>query len=241
VALAAPVKGELIISRRDLERIPIDPNAKLPVTYANAKAAIAECESIDECKEWSDKMAALASYARQSRDDYMLNMAERIKARAMRRCGELLNELAPAGREAPRKTKALTSGVQPDTTSKAKVAKAAGLSKRHKVTATRIARVPKAEFESAVESGDPLIVTKLAERGKQVQTKAKASTQALAIRRFAEFAGETEATEVVSSVNEKEKSEIIENSAQIVKWLYQICTLFDDPSVLAEFRKVFKK
>lgn len=40
--------------------------ASLPQTYENAKTALAECASIDECKDWSDKASALASYARMS-------------------------------------------------------------------------------------------------------------------------------------------------------------------------------
>lgn len=38
----------------------------------------------------ADKAAALASYARQAEDDTLLKMAQRIKARAVRREGELI-------------------------------------------------------------------------------------------------------------------------------------------------------
>jgi len=40
-----------------------------------ARAALAECEKIDECKTWSDKAAAIASYARQAKDDGLRVMA----------------------------------------------------------------------------------------------------------------------------------------------------------------------
>src|SRR4029077_1414514 len=60
--------------------------ARLPATYEEARAAIAECERIDECKGWSDRAAALASYARQAKDDSLRVMAVRIQARAERRC-----------------------------------------------------------------------------------------------------------------------------------------------------------
>ena len=39
----------------------------LPVNYTAAKAALAECERIDECKSWSDKALALRSALRSIR------------------------------------------------------------------------------------------------------------------------------------------------------------------------------
>ena len=61
--------------------------ARLPRTYEAAREALATCQDIDECKEWADKAAALASYARQSEDVELERMAARIRARAMRRAG----------------------------------------------------------------------------------------------------------------------------------------------------------
>ncbi len=46
--------------------LPIIPDARLPRTYEAAKAALSECQQVDECKDWADKAAALASYARQA-------------------------------------------------------------------------------------------------------------------------------------------------------------------------------
>ena len=43
-------------------------NALLPETYKHAVDALARCESLDECKSWSDKAAALSSYAKQADD-----------------------------------------------------------------------------------------------------------------------------------------------------------------------------
>jgi len=65
-------------------------DARLPDTYEQAKAVLAKCDCIDECRDWADKMEALSSYARQSKDTALRNMADRIQARAVRRCGELL-------------------------------------------------------------------------------------------------------------------------------------------------------
>ncbi len=42
--------------------------ARLPRSYEEAKKAIAECARLDECAEWADKAAAIASYARQADD-----------------------------------------------------------------------------------------------------------------------------------------------------------------------------
>ena len=78
-------------------------NALLPETYKHAVDALARCESLDECKSWSDKAAALSSYAKQADDPELENMARRIRARAVRRCGELL-ENSTAGAETGAKT-----------------------------------------------------------------------------------------------------------------------------------------
>jgi len=127
--------------------------AKLPQRYEAAVMAIAECDRIDECKTWSDKAAALASYARQAKDDTLRVMAVRIQARALRRGGELLKRIEPAKNQ---------HGTAP---TRADSAKAAGLSERQRKTALRVASVPDDEFNAALESDSPPTVTQLAERG----------------------------------------------------------------------------
>jgi hypothetical protein len=67
--------------------------AKLPGNYTAAKQAVAQCVRVDECKRWADKAVALAAYARQSRDKKLLNDAQRIQNRALRRGGELLQRV----------------------------------------------------------------------------------------------------------------------------------------------------
>jgi len=67
-------------------------NAQLPQSYERAKEALSTCSSIDECKDWSDKAMALASYARQADDKTLENYAIRIRSRAIRRAGELLKQ-----------------------------------------------------------------------------------------------------------------------------------------------------
>src|SRR5581483_7743899 len=68
-----------------LDDVPGLSRARLPANYQAARETITECSRIDECKAWSDKAAALASYARQARDSTLRVMAERIHARAIRR------------------------------------------------------------------------------------------------------------------------------------------------------------
>ena len=142
-------------------KLPSTARARLPATYEAAKTAIAKCAKIDECKDWADKAAALASYAKQAEDDELLKQCTRIKARAMQRCGELLKEIGPKKGGRPK------TGADTDTKSsvRKKAAAAAGLSPRQAVTAVRVANVPAQEFERQVESEAPPTVTELARQG----------------------------------------------------------------------------
>jgi hypothetical protein len=138
-------------------------HAKLPQAYEAAKAALANCASIDECKDWGDKAAALASYAKQADDDTLRKHAERIQARAIRRCGELLKQIEPASKHNAQKTK----GGQPPFVSRTDAARQAGLSEHQQKQAVRVASVPQEQFDNQVESDEPPTVTKLAEQGKK--------------------------------------------------------------------------
>jgi hypothetical protein len=81
----------------ELDAAPTIARAQLPLLYRNAKAALAECDRLDECQSWADKAMALASYAKQAKDDALVSYARRIRARAVRRCGELLQTIEPQG------------------------------------------------------------------------------------------------------------------------------------------------
>lgn len=125
-----------------------------------AKTALSECSRIDECQEWADKARALASYAKQSKDDSLRKMAERIQSRAINRCGELLKQVDGRGNN--------QHSVGAHTTlSQRQAAKDANLSKHQQVQAVRVANIPRDQFESLVESDNPPTVTKLAEMGKR--------------------------------------------------------------------------
>jgi hypothetical protein len=142
-------------------------NARLPEAYQNARNALARCSNLDECQTWANKAEALASYAKQAGDDGLRRMADRIQARAVRRCGELLDEIEP--RQGANQN--IQDGADPKV-GRAAAAEAAGLSERQRKTALRVAHVPAAEFEAAVESDRPPTVTTLAERGTQKTTPA---------------------------------------------------------------------
>ena len=144
--------------------------APLPDTYTAAKQALAQCDKIDECKDWADKADAMRSYARVSDDKILFNLATRIRARAIRRCGELLAEYDGRGGDRSK------SGGAPTSASKRNVAAAAGMSKDQQNTASRVAKVPRKDFDRQVESDNPPTPTKLAEQGISTMTrKAKAA------------------------------------------------------------------
>jgi hypothetical protein len=147
------------------DQLPSISNAKLPAAYSVAKKALAECEKIDECKDWADKAAALASYAKQSKDESLFKMATRIQARAIRRCGELLKEIETM--QGKRTDLEPSNGDDTRLETRKSAAEKAGLSKRQKDTALRVANVPKEEFEAQIESESPPTVTALAEQGTQ--------------------------------------------------------------------------
>ena len=147
--------------------LPNAQNANLPATYEAAKMALANCNRIDECKDWSDKAQALASYARQSEDKEMETTAMRIRARAIRRCGELLKEIekATGGKPFQKDTK----GTAPPSRNQA--ASDAGLSKDQAKTAIRVANVPEETFTEQIESDSPPTITSLAQQGTQPMKK----------------------------------------------------------------------
>jgi hypothetical protein len=119
--------------------------AQLPEMYNRAKEALAICERVDELDDCADKMAALAAYARQADDLELEDYARRIRARAVRRLGELLREYDGRGR---RKTE---TPLKISIPSRAEAAEAAGISPHKVNVAARIASIPREQFEEAVE------------------------------------------------------------------------------------------
>lgn len=167
--------------------LPNPKTAPLPVVYQEAVAAIERCWRIDECKNWADKALALASYARQSEDETLFNTSVRIQDRATRRVGELLQEIPPAHGA----NQNITDESDSKVLTRTDAAREAGLSERQQATAIRVARVPKEEFEAAVESDHPPSVTALAELGKKPSSAHQAALDQLAGRDPEDFAAAT--------------------------------------------------
>lgn len=97
-------------------------------------------------------------------------MADRIQARAIRRCGELLKQVEAGTGKNNQYTQVKQVGAVP-LHSRQSAATDAGLSERQRKTALRVANVPEPEFHQAVESEAPPTVTQLAEIGKQSKPK----------------------------------------------------------------------
>jgi hypothetical protein len=136
--------------------------ASLPRTYQAAQLALSECSQIDECKDWADKAAALASYARQSEDQELERMAQRIRARAIRRAGELLKQIEPATGKNNQYVK--EAGDRP-LHSRTEAARDAGMSPHQHKQAMRVANIAPQEFERQVESHKPPTLSQLASQG----------------------------------------------------------------------------
>jgi hypothetical protein len=198
--------------------------AQLPATYEQACHALAVCSRVDECQEWADKAKAMASYARQADDETLHRYADRIKARAIRRGGELLKQIPPAtGNNLP--------NVERDATvpyGRIAAADAAGISERQRKTMLRVANVPEGDFERQVESDNPPTLTELADQGKRPAeylgdsspANFRSATQALALlRRFAEFTAETDPIHAARGVRPREIPAARERIAAIDAWL----------------------
>ena len=147
-------------------------SAPLPVAYENAKMAIYKCNELDECKDWSDKAEALASYARQSGDEELEKMSKRIRARAIRRCGELLKLFDGRGSyNGNQHTGNIGKGDGEDPLSKTEMGESVGLSGRQVKQANRIANITEREFDRQLDSKNVPTLTALAKQGTKPLTE----------------------------------------------------------------------
>jgi hypothetical protein len=111
---------------------------------------------VDECKEWSDRATAIASYARQRKDRSLMEMAKRIKLRASVRIGELLNKI-PVQRHVIRKGHREIRNA-----SRRTAGRMAGLSLHTIQQLCRMADVPREVREFLIEQSPPINPRELA-------------------------------------------------------------------------------
>lgn len=204
-------------------KLPENNAGKLPANYKAAVKAIAACSRIDECADWANKAEALASYARQARDDQLRKMADRIQGRAVRRCGELLKQIPPAYGA----NQNIQAGALPIVTRES-AAVGAGLSEHQRKTALRVATIPADEFAIAIEADSPPTVTQLAEMGtvRREPSDIARIPELDTVRRFARFCGATNAAVVAASVPEAQQGEFKALIGEIDAWLDQFVTTF---------------
>jgi hypothetical protein len=196
-------------------------SAALPANYERAKAVLAICTQIDECKDWADKAAALASYAKQADDPTLRNYATRISARAVRRCGELLQQFQ-TGPQGGRPKGNTTGG---HGVSQRAAADAAGISPHQELQAVRVANVPVDDFELLVESDAPPTVTALAEIGthtrpKDAPTKFSEATHILGVlHELTMFCNEHDSALVARAILAHEVAPVRATAATVTTWL----------------------
>ena len=141
--------------------------ARLPQTYQQARTALQAAVDVDECKDYADKAAALATYAKQSNDHELEKMAAKIRGRAVRRMGEILNDMESARGGDRGGGRGNQGEARRPLVSRKQAAEDAGISEHQQKQAQNVAKVPEAEFEAAIESDNPPSVKALADKGRE--------------------------------------------------------------------------
>ncbi len=205
-----------------MSNLPDIRHATLPDNYIQAQRALQECSQIDECVDWADKAHALASYAKQAKDETLERMAQRIKARAIRRCGQLLKQIEPQ-QGGDRRSKGRCPPLD-----RKRAASDAGLSDDQRKTAIRVANVEGEDFETMVEADSPATVTEIAECGTAKQQHhpsfPKATHVLGTLHRFADFCSANDPREVAEAVMEHETKKAKSWVTTIDGWLDMFVT-----------------
>jgi hypothetical protein len=116
--------------------------------YHQAKTILAEYKSVDEVKDFRDKAVAIEAYAKQANDMELEWDAARARVRAERKCGELLSQLEKA-RGGDRKS--ISAPVEIDSEYK-RACDRASINKDQAANFQKLAAVPEAEFEKAIDN-----------------------------------------------------------------------------------------
>lgn len=198
------------------------PGAQLPVNYVAASKAIAECARIDECKDWSDKAAAIAVYAKQLGDDRMRNDAKRIELRAKVRIGELLLQIKSASGRKGRNRPNVVVETRGD------AAKAAGLTPIQGYHYVAMAKVPHAHRERLINGKTPVKQARLIRIGAEVRHALKGRLivgksylkVSPILSQFASFAKNNVATDLALDIGVDEAARLREQYLVVITdWL----------------------
>ncbi len=221
------------VGKTGMTTLPSIRDARLPTVYEAAVDALSQCAKLDECKDWADKAAALASYGKQSNDDRIRKYGLRIQARAVRRAGELLKQFNAAGtrndQPIAHKDKRLTQR---------QAAERYGISPKRERTAIRVANILDEDFEAAVDSEHPSTVTALTEQGKKRRLvdlggrdpkEFSISTDGQGqIHKLAQFTGDVEPGVVVRGAMPYEREMLIRDIISIEFWFDELMEQLED-------------
>lgn len=201
-------------------------HAKLPALYVETSQHLAKLSKLDECQDWADKAAALCSYAKQADDDTLEKYAQRIRARAVRRGGELLKTIPVSSGGRPSETR----GDASPSLTRTQTARDAGMSDDQRKNALRVASLDKDEFEVAIESDDPPTITELARAGTKHKPLvdlvgispgdyADATAAQGFLRSFADFCKKHDAIRIAASFKPHEIKSLRDQVHTIDGWL----------------------
>lgn len=124
--------------------------AALAPNWSAMRTAIAECEHIDEIKTLADKAVAIRAYYAQSRDIDNEVKAMRIRVRAERRMGELIEREQEAGRLATRGGNGSNQHAANVDSNDISTLSDLGIPRDRSARAQELARVPEEQFEAAL-------------------------------------------------------------------------------------------
>jgi hypothetical protein len=214
------MKNYELLNRLDSNIIPID-------TYYNkAVIAVQECAKLDEAKEWTDKMSALAYYHKQAGDKTLENYAIRIRYRGQRRMGELLKQFDSRGSYNGNQHTG-NIGKNEDNLDSSKslsnVAASVGLSEWQTLESTRFANIPKDKFEEIIESDNIPTKSEIAKLGtKQREIKVDKSYKAVSflgwLRDFKKACDEDDPLYLLSVMDDKQKQKTLATIKELENW-----------------------
>jgi hypothetical protein len=124
------------------------------VKYESARTALAVAKRVDEVKTIRDKAVAMQIYARQAKDTELIVHATEIKARAERRAGEMLRDMAARGerergRGGDRKSQSTRSDRDPKSPKSPKLSDL-GVTRDQSSQWQKIASIPEKAFDAAL-------------------------------------------------------------------------------------------